>query len=169
MKFLAQFRHCDSFRKTFLSNGFIQAMISFLFYYILNGFEVCFCKLQTEYFSLRICDHFKAKLAVFSLVRGVGRNTERGKEVRFLPTMLRKIIISQGVLNITKEKQRPFLYVTTFLFLFSRYFFAFTLVIKNWFWRRWAVWRVTVSWGRRSDRCRSCVTQKKDKWKVHSF
>ena len=131
MKFLAQFRHCDSFRKTFLSNGFIQAMISFLFYYILNGFEVCFCKLQTEYFSLRICDHFKAKLAVFSLARGVGRNTERGKEVRFLPTMLRKIIISQGVLNITKEKQRPFLYVTTFLFLFSRYFFAFTLVIKN--------------------------------------
>ena len=59
-------------------------------------------------FSLRICDHFKAKLAVFSLARGVGRNTERGKEVRFLPTMLRKIIISQGVLNITKEKQRPF-------------------------------------------------------------
>ena len=108
VKFLAQFRHCDSFRKTFLSNGFIQAIISFLFYYILNGFEVCFCKLQTEYFSLRICDHFKAKLAVFSLARGVGRNTERGKEVSFLPTMLRKIIISQGVLNITKEKQRPF-------------------------------------------------------------
>ena len=108
MKFLAQFRHDDSFRNTFLSNGFIQAMISFLFYYILNGFEVCLSKLQTEYFSFRICDHFKAKLAVFSLARGVGRNAERGKEVRFLPTMLRKIIIPQGVLDITKEKQRPF-------------------------------------------------------------
>ena len=79
MKFLAQFRPADSFRKTFLSNAFIQAVISFFFYYILNEFEVRFCKLQTEYFSLRSCDQFKVKLAVFSLAKGVGCNTERGK------------------------------------------------------------------------------------------
>ena len=81
----------DSCQKTFLSNAFIQAIISFFFYYILNEFEVRFCKLQTEYVSLRICDEFEVKVAVFSLAKGVGRNTERGKEVRFLPIRPRKL------------------------------------------------------------------------------
>ena len=53
VKFLAQFCHCDSFRKMFLSNAFIQAIDSFFVYYTVNEFEVCFCKVQTEFFPLK--------------------------------------------------------------------------------------------------------------------
>ena len=50
----------------------LSSELSFLFCFtsIVNEFEVCFCKVQTEYFSPRFCDQFKGKLAVFSLAKG---------------------------------------------------------------------------------------------------
>ena len=90
VKFLAQFCHCHSFRKR--SWLMLSSELSFRFSFtsIVNEFEVCFCKVQTEYFSPRFCDQFKGKLAVFSLAKGVGRNSEGRKEVRFLPIRPRK-------------------------------------------------------------------------------
>ena len=55
VKFLAQFCHCDSFRKMFLSNAFIQAIASFF-----------------KFFVFQICDQFKVKLVMFSLAKGGG-------------------------------------------------------------------------------------------------
>ena len=37
----------------FLSNAFIQAIVSFFVYYTVNEFEVCFCEVQTEFFPLK--------------------------------------------------------------------------------------------------------------------